>query len=260
MILGVIPARLNSTRLPNKVLLRETGKSVLEHVWEQARQAKSLDRLVIGCEASLTLVKTVEMFLSQGPAPWFLSVTNNAHPTGTDRCAEVAESCKEYDIVVNIQSDQPLLNPAHIDLVVHRLQGDAEADIATLATPLASDNGDMENPNVVKVTLPFSRFNTLQNVLTFYRQRTRGMYGIDELHYRHIGIYAFRRAALEHLAATPQTWPEKKFKLEQLRAMKCKMRIGVEIVHDAEYPVDCPISYAEFVARYRELHPVPATV
>jgi 3-deoxy-manno-octulosonate cytidylyltransferase (CMP-KDO synthetase) len=260
--LGIIPARLGGKRLRDKVLLAETGKPLIAHVWTQAKKCRTIDNLLVAPE-----VTSYRHSWTRGPE-WsgngltdacsrhgMTQFATDQAVTGTDRCAWVAErSDLDYDIVVNIQADQPLLNPAHVDACVRRLIEDDEIDIATVATPLVDDEG--ASPDVVKVLLPKPSLGMHRNALAFYRN---GTHALHELVFRHVGIYAFRREALMHLAGVPQTWPEKKYRLEQYRFMSEQMAVGVEVVDRAEPDVNTREDYDRFVARWRELNPTSST-
>lgn len=225
----VIPARHASRRLPGKPLREVAGRPLIERVWRQARQAGASgivvatdDRRVAAC---------VEGFGGR------VILTRSDHACGSDRVAEAAGllGLAPREVVVNLQGDAPLVEPAHIRAVAARALRD---DMATLASALG-DRANAENPNVVKVVL-----NAAGRALYFSRaaiparhpaaaQRPRCL--------RHTGLYAYRVSALKRLAGEPQCELERAEGLEQLRALWLGMRIGVEIADPPPGPeVDTP--------------------
>jgi 3-deoxy-manno-octulosonate cytidylyltransferase (CMP-KDO synthetase) len=249
-VLGIIPARLGGKRLPDKVLLAETGHPLIRHVWNQAKKCKTIDDLLVACEVS-----DYTHGFRDGPQ-WTENALTKAcivhgitrfctgySDTGTDRCAWVAARLENFDIVVNIQADQPLLNPAHVDACVQRLAETPGLDIATPITfPLPHKY--FANTNVVKCR------PSLGLAVEFYRG-----WKADERVGRHLGIYAYRRECLLHLASVPQSWEEERESLEQIRFIREGCRIGAVVVADAEEDVNTREDYDNFVARWRELNP-----
>ena len=141
-VVGILPARLTSTRLPRKPLLAETGKTLIQHTWEAALQAKSLDEVIIAADCE-ELADVVHQFGAR------VELTGE-HPSGTDRIAEVAKRCyPDTDIIVNIQGDEPEIDPSHIDDAVTALQTHTDWQMTTLVTPLI-DPELLHSPNVVK--------------------------------------------------------------------------------------------------------------
>ena len=243
--IGVIPARLQSSRLPRKLLLAETGKPLLQHTWEQACRASGLDELFVATDSE-EIAATVRAF---GGA---VAMTGE-HPSGTDRIAEVARTLSQpADIVVNIQGDEPELDPQQIDLAVELLHEAPDAALSTLATPITAAE-ERDDPSCVKVvravdgralyfsraTIPHSRDDDPDELL-----RTSSPWLL------HIGLYAFRHAALLELADTPQSPLEEMEKLEQLRALEAGCRIQVGIVSHRAVGIDTPEDYARFVRRH----------
>jgi 3-deoxy-manno-octulosonate cytidylyltransferase (CMP-KDO synthetase) len=220
----VIPARYDSTRLPGKVLLPLAGKPMLQWVYERARASAAREVLIATDDERI--VSAVRRFGAQAV------LTAPTHPSGTDRIAEVAQlrGWPGSDIVVNVQGDEPLLPARLIEQVARELAG-APADIATLATPIDSVE-ELLDPNVVKVVcdaqgmaLYFSRApipweRDAAAPTSPHPQQYRGGR-------RHRGLYAYRVAALTHLAQLKPTPLELSEKLEQLRALEHGMRIRV---------------------------------
>ncbi len=236
-----IPARYASTRLPGKVLAHDTGKFLIQHTWEQARKAKLPQRVVIAADD----VKIVEAARTFGAE---CVLTSPKHNSGTDRIAE-AVGGTDAEIVVNVQGDEPQIDPEHIDYLARLLHDNPEAPMATLATGFASRE-QIADPNVVKVVVDadsraiyFSR-----SVIPYDRERA-GVGDVDR-YLRHIGIYAYRREFLLTITALPQTPLEKLEKLEQLRALENGYTILVGRVEHTCEGIDTPQQYAAFVQRY----------
>ena len=245
--IGVIPARLGSTRFPGKALAAETGRPIVVHVLEQARKASRLGRVVVAApdEAILEAVRR-----HGGEAV----LTREDHPNGTSRIAEAIESiAPEGDpatIVVNIQGDEPLIDPAHIDRAVELLDADLGAGISTLACPFGPGE-DPNDPTLVKAVVGvtgravyFSRA-----CVPFHRDAADP----PPRRLRHLGLYAYRREALLRLADLPESPLERSERLEQLRALEPGIPIAIGEVAGAEGGIDTPEQYARFVARWRAL-------
>jgi 3-deoxy-manno-octulosonate cytidylyltransferase (CMP-KDO synthetase) len=240
----VIPARYASTRLPGKPLLRQTGKYLVQHVYERAVRARSAAEVVIATDDS-RIVAAVRSFGGR------VSLTRRDHPSGTDRVAEVAAGV-EADVVVNLQGDEPLVEPAAIDLLVERLAGDAGAVMATLAVPLASVE-QWRNPNCVKVVcdaagraLYFSR-----SPIPFVRDGQPDFAVRPARFLQHLGLYAYRRDFLLELAQRPPHPLEQLEKLEQLRVLALGQAIQVGVIEEPGVGVDTYDDYEKFVALWR---------
>jgi len=223
MIRIVIPARYGSTRLPGKPLRLIAGRPMIEHVYERARAAG----------AAQVLIATDDERIVTAAAGFGATaiMTDPAHPSGTDRLAEVASRCgfADDDIVVNVQGDEPLLPTANVRQVAALLEATPDAAIATLSTPLEQPE-DFGDPNVVKVAV-----GTRGLALYFSRApipwprdaRLQGGDGVPAGALRHIGLYAYRVAALRRLAALAPTPLEETERLEQLRALEHGLSIVV---------------------------------
>lgn len=241
--IAVIPARYASTRFPAKPLARETGKYLIEHVYEQVSKAKSIAEVIVATDDE-RIFEAVRSFGGK------VAMTREDHRSGTDRVAEVAEHSLA-DILVNVQGDEPEIQPAAIDALVGVLKSDTDAQIATLACPFTPD-ADPADPNAVKVVL-----NLRNRAIYFSRSLIpypRDSGGRPEEHYHwllHLGIYAYRRAFLLKLASMPPTPLEERERLEQLRVLENGFAIAVRIVEEAPPGIDTPADYAAFVARYR---------
>jgi 3-deoxy-manno-octulosonate cytidylyltransferase (CMP-KDO synthetase) len=229
-ILGVIPARFASSRFPGKALAVIVGKSMLQHVFERASMAKYLTNLVIATDDDRIAGEARRI-----GAP--VRLTRDDHPSGTDRAAEVASS-DNADIVVNIQGDEPLIDPAAIDAAVLALINDTEIPMATLKKRIVIPE-EYENPNVVKVVT--DRF---ENALYFSRSPIP--YVRDEkerraaVHFKHIGLYVYRRDFLLSYSDLPVGPLERAERLEQLRALENGHRIRVAETEYESLGVDTP--------------------
>lgn len=236
--LGVIPARLASSRLPRKPLHPLLGRPLLAWVWDRAREMSSLDRVVIAVDSE-ELLDACRTF--GGDA----ILTDPDHPSGTDRVAEVASRPEfmDYDVIVNVQGDEPLLDPAHVAATVDLVREGWE--VATCATPIRSRN-ELADPSVVKVVqddfggaLYFSR----APIPAIRERGPTGADGSDMEHgtfLRHVGLYTYRRAALDRWVALPEGDLERLERLEQLRPLAAGVRIGMVVVDDAAPGVDTP--------------------
>ena len=209
MNLGVIPGRLNSTRFPKKIIYQLNGKSVIQHVYDNAKQSKLLNHLVIAIDSMETL--------SHLNKECDTVLTSKGHESGTDRVAEVAGKIK-CNIVVNIQGDEPNIDANLIDSLIS-LFDDPNVEMASVASSDLSEK-DLDNPNVVKVCL-----DKENNARSF--ERTVSDKKLQ--YFRHIGIYAYRKEVLQTFTNLEQSENEKKFKLEQLRALDNNIAIKLLI-------------------------------
>jgi 3-deoxy-manno-octulosonate cytidylyltransferase (CMP-KDO synthetase) len=212
--LVVIPARYGSTRFEGKPLAMLAGKPMIVHVLQRARAAKSATLVVVATDDA-RIQRAVEAHGGEA------RMTASTHATGTERVAEVARAI-ECDLVVNVQGDEPLLEPGMVDEVVNLLRADPRADMATLMTPLASEE-EFRNPNVVKVVADLNG-----NALYFSRAPIPCPRVSDvALRCAHIGIYAYRREFLLEFPGLAPTPLEQTESLEQLRALEHGRRIRV---------------------------------
>jgi len=223
-VLGVIPARLGSTRLPQKPLRLLLGVPLIAWVWDRARRIPALDRVIVATDA-----QAVRDALQGWGAE--VMMTSPDHPSGTDRTWEVARRIEEpFQIIVNVQGDEPLVDTEQVERVVDLVR--AGHDVGTCAAPIASEH-EFEDPAVVKVVrrtdgsaLYFSRA-----AIPHRREpESSGGTGKSPLRLRHIGVYAFARPALERWVGLEPSALEREERLEQLRALEDGLRIGVAIV------------------------------
>jgi 3-deoxy-manno-octulosonate cytidylyltransferase (CMP-KDO synthetase) len=239
----VIPARFGSTRFPAKILASETGKPLVQHAVDRAKRATRVRDVIVATDAE-RIVAALRPFGTQ------CVMTSPAHQSGTDRIAEVARDLPpDIDVVVNVQGDEPEIEPETIDGLVARLESSPQDDMATAATPFP-DRADVNDPNLVKVVVGvggravyFSRLP-----IPFRRESTSAR---QPPYYLHLGIYAYRRPFLLEFAAWPPTPLEQAEKLEQLRALEHGRSIHVLTVARATHGIDTPAQYAEFVRRSR---------
>ena len=228
MILCVIPARYASTRLPGKPLALIASRPMIQHVYERACKAVRPDQVLIATDHDLVYA-AVKAFGGH------VMLTSPDHPTGTDRLAEVARSCPDYSLIINVQGDEPLIDPVVIDQLAAAFDNKPHLNMATLATVMEAHEYD--NPNAVKVVtdldgnaLYFSRSR-----IPFPRVPTDGLPV-----YKHIGIYAYRRDFLLTYASLPPTPLEKTESLEQLRALEHGYRIKVLLTNFTSIGIDTP--------------------
>jgi 3-deoxy-manno-octulosonate cytidylyltransferase (CMP-KDO synthetase) len=244
-IVGVIPARFASTRLPGKPLLTETGRPLIQHVVEAARQARSLQRIIVATD-DRRIAEAVAAFGGEA------ALTRADHATGSDRVAEVAARLDDARIIVNIQGDEPEIAGETIDRLVDLLQDDPDAPMATLATPIR-DEAVYRDPSCVKVVcsargraLYFSRspIPCHRDGLPDPRAEASPMAHL------HLGIYAYRREFLLRLADFPTSRLEGAEKLEQLRVLEAGFPIAIAVVEEPTIGIDTPEDYHRFVERW----------
>ena len=235
-IVGIIPARYASTRFPGKPLALIAGKPLVQHVVEQCEKATTLSEVIVATDDT-RIWEVAQNFCRT-------EMTSPEHPSGTDRLAEVAQRC-ECDAVVNIQGDEPLIDPAVIDAVAGAL---ANAEMSTAATRLQAEE-EYDNPNVVKVVvnsagraLYFSR-RTIPYLRDAASRSAAGQLAAFPF-LKHIGIYGYRREALLRLVTFPVSPLEQAEKLEQLRALENGMAISVVRVDYDSVGVDVPTDVA----------------
>jgi 3-deoxy-manno-octulosonate cytidylyltransferase (CMP-KDO synthetase) len=238
----VIPARYGSTRFPAKIVASDTGRPLVQHVVDQVRKCRSVKDVIVATDDQ-RIVAALRPFETR------CVMTSPAHQSGTDRIAEVARGLND-ELIVNVQGDEPEIEPATIDALVERLQTNATDDMATAATPFPP-GADVNDPNLVKVVMNldgravyFSR-----SAIPFHRDADSAE---NAAYYLHLGIYAYRRDFLLKFAAWPVTPLEKTEKLEQLRALEHGRSIFVLKVNRATHGIDTPGQYADFVKRYKQ--------
>ncbi len=248
-VIAIIPARYASTRFPGKPLAMLGGKTVIQRVWEQV--SRVVDDVAVATD-DRRIADAVEAFGGRAV------MTSPDHRSGTDRCYEAY--CLiggEYDVVVNVQGDEPFISPSQIRALTACFD-DERTDIATLVKPFAPSDGieALENPNSPKVVIDnesraiyFSR-----SVIPYLRGVERSEWLARHTFYKHIGMYAFRRDALREVTSLPQSSLERAESLEQLRWLENGYKIGVGITDIETVGIDTPedLARAEEFLRTRE--------
>ncbi len=233
-VLGIIPSRYGATRFPGKPLADIGGKTMVERVYTQAVQASCMTDVIVATEDE-RIIQHVQGFGGKA------MMTRTDHQTGTDRCAEVARMVKGYDIVVNIQGDEPFILPEQIDAAVQPLLDGRLTDISTLAKPIEQAD-DIFNPNIVKVVL--DRKNC---AMYFSRSPIPHLRGIPQdewfgrvVFYKHIGLYAFRSETIQEVTSLPPGIYEQAESLEQLRWLANGYPIAVGMTDKETMGIDVP--------------------
>jgi len=234
---GIIPARLDSTRFPGKPLHIVRGKPLLQHVFERCRQAKNLDSVIVA---------TDDMRIAEAAFNWGADValTSITHCSGTDRIAEVARNAKQFAFVVNIQGDEPLVDPRLIDKMVEKLRSDRAVGIVTAAHPFEHPE-DALSPHQVKVVVDLAG-NALyfsRAPIPFQSPKSGGVQSAEQkegrfLSLRHQGIYGFRRNALLQFVKWKPAPLERAESLEQLRALENGIKVHVLITAKGSPGID----------------------
>jgi len=217
--IGVIPARLASTRLPRKMLREIAGRSLVGIVYEAVRSSPLLAEAIVATDSD----EIMETCRKNG---WDCRMTSSTHRSGTERVHEISNSVSA-DIYINVQGDEPLVRPEQIATLLHVMQN-AEAQVGTLMTPAAEP--DIDNPNAVKVVTDLSGRALYFSRATIPFDRDSG----NPLYFKHLGIYAYRKAGLDRFVQLPESPLEKSERLEQLRFLQNGIPIYVgETPHDS---------------------------
>ena len=240
----VIPARLASTRLPQKLLLAETGKALIQHTYEAASKATRSSGVLVAADCE-EIAAVVRGFGGR------VELTSPTCASGTDRIAEIARNVTDIDVFVNVQGDEPEISAQSIDLAVELLERNPHAVMSTLATPICSKE-KLNDPACVKVI-----FDELQRAIyfsrapiPFARNWDDSLLDADPPHYfQHIGLYAYRRAFLLQLADLPRAPIERIENLEQLRVLHAGYTILVGVIDEPTIGIDTPEDYRAFVSR-----------
>lgn len=240
----IIPARLASTRLPGKLLLKETGKSVLQHTYEASRKSQKVDKVIVAADDE-SIVNEVRSFGGE------VQMTAPDHVCGTDRVAEVAATLDEYEIIVNVQGDEPEISADAIDQLIDLLEQNSDVPMATLSTPIRCRNM-LEDPSCVKVVadqrgraIYFSR-----SVIPYPRQDGEEWLAAEPASYfQHVGLYGYRKEFLLRISTLPVPAIEKIESLEQLRVLHAGHQILVGEIDHPIAGIDTPEDYAAFVRR-----------
>jgi 3-deoxy-manno-octulosonate cytidylyltransferase (CMP-KDO synthetase) len=258
-IIVCIPAHFGSTRFPAKVLARDTGKYLVQHVWERACQAKLPQRVIIAAD-DRRVIDAAESFGAEA------ILTSPDLQSGTDRVAAAVENL-DVDIVINLQGDEPEIEPANIDSLAKLMLENQDYQMGTLAAPFQNTE-QIADPSILKVVLtshgsPFfakatkgRRVTNHGEAIYFSRSvipydRQAGGIGKVDNYLHHLGIYAYRKDFLLKITKLPPSMLEKTECLEQLRVIENGYKIIVGIVEKASSGIDTPEQYADFVKRYK---------
>jgi 3-deoxy-manno-octulosonate cytidylyltransferase (CMP-KDO synthetase) len=243
----VIPARLASTRLAEKLLLSESGMPLIAHTYASAQKSRLAQKVTLALDH-----EKLAQVAQQIRADWVM--TDPQAASGTDRIAEVARRSPETDIFVNVQGDEPEIDGESIDRVIELLASNPQAMIATLATPIHSLK-DLEDPACVKVVCSHdSMAMYFSRSVIPYRRDASGLsmaHLEQNVYLQHLGIYAYRRDFLLKLDQLPRSPLEQIEKLEQLRFLQAGYRISVGIVSHAARGIDTREDYDAFLARQK---------
>lgn len=253
----IIPARFASTRLPGKMLLDETGKPLIQHVFEQAQQVKDIQRVIVAVDD-----ERIEAVIKKLGGETMM--TDPAHPNGTSRLAEVAAKLKDIDAIVNIQGDEPEIEPEKIDTLMTVFKN-GKANMGTLVTPFPADattgSGAPTDPNCVKAVLGNAvtlNDGTVAGYQALYFSRSLIPYPRDNNgavtnpsdYFMHLGLYAYTPEFLLTYSKLPPARLENIEKLEQLRVLENGYKIVAGIVANATPGIDTRLDYDAFVARH----------
>lgn len=243
--IGIIPSRYGSTRFPGKPLADIGGKTMIQRVYEQA--SKAMDDVWVATDDQ-RIFEAVQGFGGK------VVMTSDTHRSGTDRCAEAALKVKEltgkdYDVVINIQGDEPFMQPDQIDLIMAGFNEDQSTEIATLIQPILT-NEEIFKPDMVKVVLDHQ-----SNAIYFSRSPIPHQFGVDEskwienyTFYGHIGLYAYRTDILQKLAVLTESKLEKSESLEQLRWLENGFHIKTHVTHYDSFGIDTLADLQQVIA------------
>lgn len=238
-VAGIIPARYSSTRLPGKPLLLIKGKPMIQRIYEQSLKAKLIDRVIVATD-DLRILKCVKDFGGEAV------MTSPKHKSGTDRVKEAADKIT-CNIVVNIQGDEPYINPGDIDKAVMPLLDDLKVNVSTLATKIKNAE-DIIDPNKVKVVMDkdnFALYFSRSPIPYDMQHNPLNEWTTDGNNYfKHIGLYVFRKTFLMKFSKLKQSSLERSERLEQLRILESGERIKVVICRNESVSVDTKEDYA----------------
>jgi 3-deoxy-manno-octulosonate cytidylyltransferase (CMP-KDO synthetase) len=242
-VIAVIPARYSSKRYPGKVLAKDTGKFLIQHTFERAALARLPEKVLIATDDE----KVIEACQSFGAE---CVLTSTEHNSGTDRIAEAAANI-DAEIIINLQADEPEIEPDNIDYVAQLLLDNPDCPMATLAAEFQNVE-QIADPNIVKVITDDNNRAIYFSRSAIPYDRTKSGIGNIKQYLRHLGIYAYRKEFLLKITALPQTPLEITEKLEQLRAIENGFGILIGKVEHTCNGIDTPQQYNEFVKRYKK--------
>lgn len=252
-VLAVIPARYASQRFPGKPLAQIQGKPMIQHVWERLSGIETISRVVVATDDA-RIKDAVEAF---GGEAW---MTSPNHPSGTDRVWEVASQLPDYELIINVQGDEPFVAPQDIEGLIQTMQAQSDCPLHTLVTPIFRPDRPLDEaiahwlePNHVKVLVDETGRATCfsRAPLPYLRD------GVETLTlepacalpvFHHIGIYGFRREALQRFVSLPPHAWERAERLEQLRALADGWRVSIHQVADAPAGIDTPSDLAKLAS------------
>lgn len=241
-VAAIIPARYTSTRFPGKPLANKTGKYLIQHVYEAVQRARRVGRVLVATDDE-RIAAAVRSFGGE------VAMTRADHPSGTDRVAEVARGLPDK-LIINVQGDEPDMNPGGIDALVDLMNAKPEAPMGSLACPFTSQE-DVLNPACVKVVLDKDGYALyFSRSLIPYPRDAAGQVAEPGRWLLHQGIYAYRAGFLQEVTCRPPCPLEKLEQLEQLRVLYYGARIAMAVVPRSSTGIDTPEQYEAFVSRY----------
>lgn len=229
----IIPARYGSSRLEGKPLLKVNDKPIIQWVYEKAKSVKSADVVIVATDDE-RIFDAVKAFGGE------VEMTSNEHKCGSDRIKEVADRHEDFEYIINLQGDEPMIKQEMIEAVIDGVKNH-NADISTLIRPI-EDKNEVENPNLVKCVIDNNGFALYfsRSKIPFERKENPAPF------YGHIGIYGYTRKALTKMTTSPQTPLEISESLEQLRALQMGMRIKTSIVNEKPVGIDTMEDFENF--------------
>jgi 3-deoxy-manno-octulosonate cytidylyltransferase (CMP-KDO synthetase) len=224
--MAVIPARFASTRFPGKPLVLIAGKPMIQCVYEQVKKCNNIDKIVVATDDT-RIYEAVKAFGGD------VMMTSDQHISGTDRCAEVAKKYPQVQYIINVQGDEPYIQPEQLDLLIETLQSNTKTPIATLAKKIENQSA-LTNPNLVKVVFNFNQeaMYFSRHPIPFIRGHIQESWLQQQNYYKHIGLYGFQRKTLLKLAKLKPSSLEIAESLEQLRWLEngFKIKVGITIL------------------------------
>jgi len=233
----IIPARYASTRLEGKPLLKAKGKTIIQWVYEKAKQSKLASDVIVATDDK-RIFDEVENFGGKA------CMTSTEHKCGSDRLVEVLQKYENIKIAVNVQGDEPMIEPASIDSAIRVLLEDDKTDLSTLIRKIDEDD-EIQNPNVVKAVIDNNGYAMYfsRSPIPYLRNKNQAST------FAHIGLYVYRREALLNMSKLPQSNLEKAESLEQLRALQNGMKIKTAVVNYKPVGIDTREDFEEFLQK-----------
>ena len=232
----IIPARYGSSRLEGKPLLKAGGKYVIQWVWEKCIKSNSIERVIVATDDN-RILEACRAFGAEA------EMTSSEHKSGSDRIAEVAARHPEIAYIINVQGDEPLIEPENIELVRKGVVEDKFADISTIVREII-DMNEVDNPNLVKCIFDVNNYAMYFSRSKIPYERNTG----KSKFYGHLGIYGYKKEALFKMTSLPQTTYEMAESLEQLRALQNGMKIKVSVVKNTPVGIDTMDDFNKFKA------------